>query len=335
MYSECFPDTERMFFRHCLDDLKTSLNNRIVGPLQRALRGLLPDDLLGLEGRVNELIGRIYQFGSPFDPSEEDLSFLRTAVLIKRRAYVAENEELQHKTSHPDILNKLSQRLEPIERAIESTWFVAGRPFALPRLSDYLSMEEIYSLQGNTLSSPSPKYDEKFGILLSPAQFLTRLTVARHEAELRGTETSVAFIDIDDFKKFNTRYGEFIVDRSVLPVFMRCVEGHVHSHGQAFRFGGDEYMLLLPNTTQVRATEFCVELQAKLKGLKFPGVEMGVTVSIGLTTAPPDSPLTERELQQRATDAKQEAKKAGKDRVAWIDGGQLKEAPSVVTHKDR
>jgi diguanylate cyclase (GGDEF)-like protein len=200
----------------------------------------------------------------------------------------------------------------------------------LRSITDFLSIKEIYSLQKDNLSAPEPEYDEKFGILLSPAQFLRRLALARIESRLRGTSISIAFIDIDNFKQFNKEYGEFIVDRSVLPIFMRSMEAHVHSHGFAFRFGGDEYMILFPNLSHLSAVESCGSYQQKLPSLHFPGVSRQLTVSIGLCTAGPDSPLTDREIQKLATDAKQVAKDAGKNRIAWIDGSALEKRQATI-----
>jgi diguanylate cyclase (GGDEF)-like protein len=327
-----FSTEDRMYLRHCIDDLLAWTTHNIVAPLQRALRVVIPQDVSALARQLSDLIMRIYATSTPFDPSEEDLAVLRRALLQRRQAYAAENETLQLKTSHQDILKQLQDRLTPIERLMASHWFLAGKPCSLPRLTDFLSIQEVYSLQKEYLSAPSPEYDEKFGILLSPTQFLPRLALARLESRLRGTSISVAFIDIDDFKSFNTDFGEFVVDKAVLPVFMRCVEAHVYSHGYAFRFGGDEYMLLLPNLTYESAVANCKSFQDKLPDLAYPALRKHLTVSIGLCTAGPDSPLTERELQKRATDAKKFAKESGKNCIAWMDGDVLVNTKPIV-HK--
>jgi diguanylate cyclase (GGDEF)-like protein len=314
-----------VYLRHCIDDVLLWLANDVESPIQRALRVVIPPQILNFRAQLNDLIPRIYYRSEPFSLSEADLSILRRALLHRRRAYVADNEALRVKTSSGDILEQLQARLEPIERMMNEDWFKSGKPCRLPRLTDFLSIQEAYLQRTDALAQLPLLFDEKFGILRSPSQFLPNLTLARLEAELRGTCVSVAFIDIDDFKAFNAEFGEFIVDKSVLPVFMNCMEAHVNSHGSAYRFGGDEYMFLLPNCPHESAVASCKDFQTKLPDLVFQGITKHLTVSIGLCTSGPDSPLTDRELQQRATDAKQVAKKAGKNCIAWKDGDILGE----------
>lgn len=325
-----FSHEDRMYLRHCIDDVQAWLTNDVEYPLKRALKVVIPSEVTDFKAQLNGLISRIYAY-TPFSPSEDDLSILRRAILHRRRSYVAQNEALQLKTSHADILQQLQDRLAPLERMMNEDWFKSGKPCQLPRLTDFLSIQEVYLQRKEALAPLPPEYDEKFGILLSPSQFLPRLALARLEAELRGTSISVGFIDIDDFKSFNTAYGEFIVDKNVLPVFMRCIEAHVHSQGYAFRFGGDEYMLILPNFPHEYAVTNCAAFQRKLPSLIFQGISKSLSVSIGLCTSGPDSPLTDRELQQRATDAKQAAKKAGKNCIAWIDGDLLGKTQAILS----
>ena len=122
----------------------------------------------------------------------------------------------------------------------------------------------------------------------------------------------VAFIDIDEFKVlFNSRHGETKVDRNVLPRFMRSLEAHVAFHGQAYRQGGDEYMILLPGMSRELAITFLDELRHKQAALDYPDVEERTTISVGLCVADPDCPLTDRELREKANAAEAFAKHAG------------------------
>jgi len=162
----------------------------------------------------------------------------------------------------------------------------------------------------------SSKYDEKFRILQSQADFLPRLHECRIESWLRGTDISVAFIDIDDFKTFNTKYTESIVDGGLLPQLMQTLESHVYAHGWAYRFGGDEYILLLPNISSDSILPFLRSLQEKLRSLAVAGIDEPITVSIGLCTIAADAILTDAEVQRKANKAKEFAKKSGKNCIA-------------------
>src|SRR5437879_12391019 len=81
---------------------------------------------------------------------------------------------------------------------------------------------------------------------------------------------------------------------------MRTIEARVYSHGWAYRFGGDEYLLLLPNMDLKVAGEFLQSLQERLGSLEFQGIHERIAVSIGLCLVTPDSFLTDREVQEKA-----------------------------------
>jgi len=194
-----------------MDDVRRWLVSSIEMPLQQALRIVAPQEVSDLKTKIDTLISRIYSTGTPFAPSEEDLAVLRRALLHRRYAYSAENEVLRQKTAHAGILAQLRDRLVPVELLMKKPWFLSGKPCRLPRLTDFLTIQEVYLLRKEELSPPDPEYDEKFGVLLSPAQFLPRLGLARLEAGLRGTSVSIAFVDIDDFKSFNSQYGDMLI----------------------------------------------------------------------------------------------------------------------------
>jgi diguanylate cyclase (GGDEF)-like protein len=130
----------------------------------------------------------------------------------------------------------------------------------------------------------------------------------------------VAFTDIDDFKALNTRYTESVVDRDLLPKIMRTIEVHVYSHGWAYRFGGDEYLLLLPNMDLKVAGDFLQTLQERLGSLEFQGIHERIAFSIGLCLVTPDSFLTDREVQEKANRAMQHAKQVSKNCIATFKG---------------
>src|SRR2546425_702086 len=99
---------------------------------------------------------------------------------------------------------------------------------------------------------------------------------------LRGGAVLVGYIDIDSFKAFNTKYGETSVDRYLLPRFMRTLEAHTLFHGHTYRFGGDEYMVLLPNMSFDHGMNFLADLPRKLSVLDYGEITEKTTVSIGV-----------------------------------------------------
>jgi diguanylate cyclase (GGDEF)-like protein len=133
---------------------------------------------------------------------------------------------------------------------------------------------------------------------------------------MRKLPVAISFLDIDKFKDFNTAVGETAVDLHVLPVFMEAVEAHIFGHGYAYRFGGDEYALLMPNADGELALMFVNSLRKRVAALQFSGLDKVITISVGICVADRDCFLTDGELLQKAERAKNFAKKEGRDRVA-------------------
>ena len=130
----------------------------------------------------------------------------------------------------------------------------------------------------------------------------------------------MGYIDIDSFKAFNTKYGETSVDRYLLPRFMRTLEAHTLFHGHTYRFGGDEYMVLLPNMSFDHGMNFLSDLPRKLSVLDYGEITEKTTVSIGVCIVEVDTFLTDREVEQKANEAKNYAKKNGGNCIASYKG---------------
>jgi diguanylate cyclase (GGDEF)-like protein len=219
----------------------------------------------------------------------------------------------------------LDEQIRSLNELTSQKCFLETVPYPVPRLVDLLPIQRVEEMRKSEFELAPRKYDEKFQILQAPEHFLPDLEKYRKMTDLRGTCTSVAFIDIDDFKAFNTRYNETKIDRNLLPSFMRLVEAHLRFQGQAYRQGGDEYLITLPGSSREFALMLLDELRREIANLRYRDIEETLTVSIGLCTADADCYLTNRELQDRANRAKQFAKSAGKDRIATYRGNAFRQ----------
>jgi len=199
----------------------------------------------------------------------------------------------------------------------------------MPRIADLLSIQDIEDSRHATVLS-NREYDEKFHILQAPKLFLEDLSHFRKQCEERGTNVIAAYLDVDDFKRLNSRYGEIQIDRQVLPRFMQALDAHVFHHGFAYRYGGDEYVILLPNLSQKLATGFLDDLRVRVSQLQYRGVEEQTTVSIGFCCVDPDSHLTDREIEELANRAKNFAKSNGKNCIATYSGTNFEDEDLFV-----
>ena len=127
--------------------------------------------------------------------------------------------------------------------------------------------------------------------------------------------TAVAYLDIDGFKSFNTKFTERVVDRSLLPDFHRLIDGLTRGHGYAYAEGGDEVIVLLRNAAEMIALGFAETLRREVERHPFAvdNTRVQLTVSLGIAcTAEGHGPS---ELPDLANRAKAHAKKCGKNVV--------------------
>jgi len=139
------------------------------------------------------------------------------------------------------------------------------------------------------------------------------------DAELKryvryGTAVSIIMIDIDDFKNINDRFGHQEGDK-ILTTIGAIISGETRDCDVCCRYGGEEFLVILPST-EIRETALLAErLRAKLEKSR-PNGKM-ITVSMGAASAGPDT-RTSRVLVKKADKALYKAKKEGKNRVVTI-----------------
>ncbi len=125
------------------------------------------------------------------------------------------------------------------------------------------------------------------------------------------TQFSIVMLDIDHFKPINDRYGHPVGDE-VLIRFAREVTELIRAADTLARWGGEEFMLLLPETGIDGAARLAEEIRVRVAETPFPKVGE-VTISLGVTEySPPEAP---RNLLKRLDDALYQAKETGRNRV--------------------
>jgi len=137
-----------------------------------------------------------------------------------------------------------------------------------------------------------------------------------YRVERSGEPLSVAMLDVDYFKGVNDTYGHQIGDL-VLKAVGRLILKNLRKIDFPARFGGDEIVLLLPQARSEDAVNIMSRLTAELKDLRIPvpfskAKEVGVTVSVGVSTHPEDGRTAEA-LIQRADEALYWVKSHGRD----------------------
>ena len=129
-----------------------------------------------------------------------------------------------------------------------------------------------------------------------------------------GEPLSVLMIDIDDFKRVNDTYGHDVGDR-LLKALADVIRRSIRSSDTAARFGGEEFVVLLPRTDEEGAKTVADRIRNSFKEVSVDadGERVRTTVSIGVATWRGEGSV--EEVIKKADEALYEAKRTGKDRV--------------------
>ncbi|MBK1809328.1 diguanylate cyclase [Clostridium sp. YIM B02505] len=130
---------------------------------------------------------------------------------------------------------------------------------------------------------------------------------------------SLIIFDIDNFKQYNDNYGHIAGDNCIVTIANILSSVKDENYFPA-RYGGDEFVVVLPEYQLDRALDFGESLKQKVANAniphKFSTVSDKVTLSIGITSLVPSTDLTINEFMNKADDALYLAKKRGKNQIA-------------------
>jgi diguanylate cyclase (GGDEF)-like protein len=153
-----------------------------------------------------------------------------------------------------------------------------------------------------------------------------RIELARSQRSNRSL--ALAVLDLDHFKDFNDRFGHLAGDRLLIAAGERLSES-VRTSDLAVRFGGEEFVLLLPEISAEEAMRCCERIRDAVRGIRVFGAEAGTTISIGVAVHEPKGgpPPSEAAFLRMADAALYRAKALGRDRVFLAEGPVPREPP--------
>ncbi|NTU55665.1 MAG: GGDEF domain-containing protein, partial [Anaerolineales bacterium] len=134
------------------------------------------------------------------------------------------------------------------------------------------------------------------------------------------TPLSISILDIDHFKKVNDTYGHTAGDEVLRNVAAR-LRNHIRHPDTIGRYGGEEFLIVLPNSEMQAAAEQASRLCQQVRNLSIDVNEqvLSVTISIGVAQFRIGQENWE-EFLHRADEAMYQAKNAGRDRWAVAEG---------------
>jgi len=154
--------------------------------------------------------------------------------------------------------------------------------------------------------------------LISERHFKSILTMEFKRSQRHGNAVALLLVDVDNFKAINDT-TDYAFGDDVLIQVAAVLRKTIRATDYAARFGGDEFVLLLPHTTPAEAVQTAIRVRKAVSGLivESRGFDAKVTVSIGIGTFDGRATGSPEELRRHANKALQEAKQRGKNQV-WL-----------------
>ncbi|MCK9606312.1 MAG: diguanylate cyclase [Methylomonas sp.] len=203
--------------------------------------------------------------------------------------------------------------------------------------AEILTISAVCDAQGNTLHyvalfsdiTPFKEYEQQlqriahYDALTSlPNRILLadRLRLAMTQAQRRGLQVAVVFLDLDGFKKVNDSYGHDMGDELLMTLSSRMKQALRESDTLA-RLGGDEFVAVLVDLPD---TDACLPLLSRLlnaasQPVTYGALTMRVSASLGVSFYPQAEDIEADQLLRQADQAMYQAKMKGKNQYHLFD----------------
>ncbi|HVA89248.1 MAG TPA: diguanylate cyclase [Chloroflexota bacterium] len=261
---------------------------------------------------------------------EEDPALLRRIALAPPDAPIPGPMQLAAANSTDGTVDhELRLPLELDGSEVAGLLLIAGVPKATNEedrgVLAILATQAAIALQNAYLHERALALAARDGLtdLLNRREARTRLEEEVSRAERGGHPLCLLMIDLDGFGAINNTYGHQVGDAALRAV-ARVLEAGVRALDVPARYGGDEFVVLLPETTMEQGIASADRLVAALTvPMTIEGATtLNLTASIGVA-ALPDHGRTSEELLRAADQATYAAKHAGKGRVACPEDAAL------------
>jgi len=159
------------------------------------------------------------------------------------------------------------------------------------------------------------EYIDDLTTLYNRRYFCQQIQEKLREAEKSNIPLSIVFIDLDHFKNVNDTYGHTRGD-AVLKGFALFLKNQLRQDDTVFRYGGDEFICILPNTNYKQAMGISQRIIERCRRMEFSQIRL--TVSIGIASFPKDA-TDWKALVEVADKNMYSAKRLGRDRIGFFD----------------
>ena len=255
--------------------------------------------IMQYKGEELEVLKSSQSESNPYEVGESAVMegsglYCETVIKTNNKLKVPNALDDQHWKDNPDVkLNMISYLGYPIHWPDKTPFgticvldnksnnYTEGYEALVRRFRDFIEMELIL-LEKNAELKALNEYDS-LTKSLSRQAFCSKMTDEISRTERYGHSLSLLLMDIDFFKEINDTYGHLAGDVSLIE-FVKEVQSQLRPTDFIGRFGGEEFLVALPNTDQVSAKDFAERIAKVIEGKKIAYKDhvISFTISIGI-----------------------------------------------------
>ena len=188
-------------------------------------------------------------------------------------------------------------------------------PMIVASLASYITLSLYFELEESREEIHNLAITDDLTQIFNRRHFFELADRELERSRRSGRSLAIVLFDIDDFKGVNDSHGHLAGDR-ILQEMCRACQVVVRPYDVFARFGGEEFIFLLPDTDELRAKAFAERLRQLVAEhvVSFNGTNVQMTISIGTATYNSTEDTLD-DLISRADSALYKAKEMGKDRL--------------------
>ena len=253
-------------------------------------------------------------------PAEDGLEWLQQSTPLgsfRPKSVVVVPLTTKGSTGGVAILARAASDLTPTQRQTLETLRTQGTPYLQNavlhgKITDLAAIDDLTRI-----------LNRRFGMRRLHEEFSRSV---RH-----GVPVSVLMFDVDHFKNFNDTHGHDAGD-AVLKRVAALAEGHVRAGDIVCRYGGEEFLVVEPGAGLDEASGVAERMRAVIDKtvIEWEGLQLHLTISIGVATWPIVSASAPEELVTAADKALYHAKESGRNRVSVHRGDTILPGGDVV-----